>query len=213
VTNCKSCGNACTYANATPTCTAGTCAMGLCANLYGDCNTNPADGCEKPLAADLNNCGVCGKVCSSANGTPSCSGGACSIACTGNFLNCDGNVANGCETNKLTDPNNCGACKTVCAFGCTNGVCNTPCTGICTPSVTYTSKPAAAVTFSTAGTCAELAYAVGGYVCGLSPSAFLINGVASVCDGAWHSPMPLVTRNGGYCFQGTASATGGYVNF
>ncbi|HSN90207.1 MAG TPA: hypothetical protein VLS93_03170 [Anaeromyxobacteraceae bacterium] len=37
----------------------------VCAAGWGDCNTNPADGCERPLLADQSNCGACGRQCDS----------------------------------------------------------------------------------------------------------------------------------------------------
>ena len=85
-------------------------------------------------ANDVNNCGGggamnlgCGKVCSNQNGTPSCSGGNCSIVCNGGFANCDGVVNtgngvpgnNGCEINTGTDLNNCGSCNNKCNNGST----------------------------------------------------------------------------------------------
>jgi hypothetical protein len=78
---------------------------------------------------DVHNCGACGNVCSVANGTPQCSGGACQIrACSAGFSDCDRNAANGCETNLGTSANNCGACGTACSAAngtssCTAGRC------------------------------------------------------------------------------------------
>lgn len=45
--------------------------------------------------------------------------------CNTGYKNCDSNLLSGCETNTLTDVNNCGACDNNCPIGilCTNGVC------------------------------------------------------------------------------------------
>jgi hypothetical protein len=60
--NCGACGNACpTHANAAPVCVDGACGFS-CAPGYGDCNSDPADGCEEPLNVD-GNCGTCGEFC------------------------------------------------------------------------------------------------------------------------------------------------------
>lgn len=60
------CGAACTVcpvpANATATCGAGACAF-TCAAGFGNCDANPANGCEANLASDPANCGMCGKAC------------------------------------------------------------------------------------------------------------------------------------------------------
>ena len=45
------------------------------------------------------------------------------LSCTAPFLDCE--AAPGCETNRETDPNHCGACGNVCAWGrCVSGVCD-----------------------------------------------------------------------------------------
>jgi hypothetical protein len=56
--------------------------------------------------------------------------GACGIAsCNVGFGNCDGNAANGCETNTQSSVNHCGACGTTCAAvangtnACASGQC------------------------------------------------------------------------------------------
>src|SRR5664280_417953 len=138
VNHCGNCTTVCSYANATPTCPAGSCVMGGCAYLFGNCNTSTADGCEKPLAADTSNCGVCGAACSTNNATPACSGGACSIvSCSGGYTDCDHSAANGCEIHTASDMNNCGGCGQVCTTSCTNGVCATPCNGICSNPMNF----------------------------------------------------------------------------
>src|SRR5262249_42592200 len=101
VANCGTCGNACVApANATAGCNGGTCGIGMCKPLYGDCDNNAANGCEKSLGNDLANCGACGKACTVANGTPGCLNGQCGIlSCNAGFADCDQNAANGCEVN------------------------------------------------------------------------------------------------------------------
>jgi len=124
--NCGACGNDCAlrahYANAT--CTSGTCG-GTCAAGWGDCNNNPNDGCEADLSSPQH-CGSCGNVCNVANAVARCSGTTCDYSsCNANFQDCDGNRANGCESNKLGDANNCGGCGMRCPTGqgCSNGAC------------------------------------------------------------------------------------------
>jgi hypothetical protein len=97
----------------TPGCPAG---QSLCG---GVCTT---------VSTDVLNCGACGQVCPVNNASPACVGGACTIAsCNAGFANCNGAVADGCETNLFTSLNNCGACGHVCAAGqsCTAGACVT----------------------------------------------------------------------------------------
>ncbi|MBI2389193.1 MAG: hypothetical protein HYV09_06215 [Deltaproteobacteria bacterium] len=59
-THCGGCGKACRPSHATGSCALGVCKVGSCAAGFGDCNVNPADGCEADLGADPSNCGGCG---------------------------------------------------------------------------------------------------------------------------------------------------------
>jgi hypothetical protein len=77
--NCRFCGNACTNANGTTSCVGGTCKP-ACGAGFGDCDSNPTNGCETAVDT-TSNCGVCGRVCTSDAGTPTCSGGACGTSC------------------------------------------------------------------------------------------------------------------------------------
>jgi hypothetical protein len=56
------------------------------------------------------------------------------ITCTPPMANCDGNPANGCETNTAADPRNCTACGMVCPglnTASANVTCNSGCTFSC----------------------------------------------------------------------------------
>jgi hypothetical protein len=118
--NCGTCGTVCPNGpNGTAACVAGACSL-TCSNGFSNCDGNPSNGCEVNISADTNNCGVCGNTCSTANGTPACIAGACTLAaCNSGFADCDGNPANGCETNTTNDVQNCGSCSHVC--GIANG--------------------------------------------------------------------------------------------
>jgi hypothetical protein len=91
-----------------------------CNTGFGNCDNNANNGCETSLTTDPAHCGSCTNVCSSANGTPSCSSTGCSIGCFSGFGNCDGQINNGCETNLNTSASNCGTCGYACNG--TNGV-------------------------------------------------------------------------------------------
>lgn len=80
---------------------------------------------------DKNNCGSCGNVCNASNGTSACINGSCAITCSSGYGNCDGNVANGCETSVNT-VSNCGVCGNVCnatngTAACNSGTCGITC--------------------------------------------------------------------------------------
>ena len=78
------------------------------------------------LGSCSNNCGV----------NSVCTNGVC--ACQSRFADCNGQP-DGCETNIMTNANNCGTCGTKCAVGeqCSNGTCqgcqapDTYCNGQC----------------------------------------------------------------------------------
>ena len=115
--NCNGCGARCmlaaTVRNAAPICAAFSCAA-ACVSRYGDCDGNPANGCERPLGADLANCGACGRACGARdNATASCVEGNCTFQCQAGYGDCDGNPANGCEARLNANPN-CGGCGVRC---------------------------------------------------------------------------------------------------
>ncbi len=81
------------------------------------------------------NCGACGHACgAAANANVTCSAGACRLACSAGFADCDGNATNGCEVNLATDSMHCGSCATTCQGAtnagpaCASGVCRLACT-------------------------------------------------------------------------------------
>src|SRR5262249_34075051 len=125
--DCGDCGVGCDLANAAESCTNGTCMLGTCAPGYGNCDGNPATGCETPLGT-LTNCLTCGAGCSNAHGSVSCNGtNGCQYSCSSGWDSCDADPANGCETSiwTLTD---CGSCGSACDIPnssetCGNGTC------------------------------------------------------------------------------------------
>ncbi len=134
VAHCGACGTACPVpAHATATCTAGRCGY-TCAAGFGDCDGDASNGCEADLRSTADRCGTCTTRCTVAGGTPACVDGACTIAaCGSTFADCDGNAANGCESNTRTSAAHCGACGRGCSAApnttatCSSGTCGTQC--------------------------------------------------------------------------------------
>ena len=127
LTNCVSCGTVCSRSNAASSCASGTCSISSCNGGFGNCDSNPANGCETPLNT-LTDCNVCGTACSLSNAVSSCESGTCFISsCNAGWADCDGNPANGCETS-LNTLTNCGTCGIVCSLfntisSCASGTC------------------------------------------------------------------------------------------
>jgi hypothetical protein len=96
-----------------------------CFPPWADCDGLSADGCETSLTTDDHNCGDCGNACVNLNGTTGCAAGICIPSCDPGFADCDGNPANGCETNTNVDMLNCGGCGVECV--CPGGT--VPCVG------------------------------------------------------------------------------------
>ena len=73
IDDCGSCGNRCPVrANGVPECVAGACST-KCNPGFGDCDGNPANGCETSTREDAEHCGACGRSC----GGSACTSGKC----------------------------------------------------------------------------------------------------------------------------------------
>jgi hypothetical protein len=135
--HCGACGQACPAPdNSTAACNEGACAIN-CNDGYADCDRDPANGCEANLGADPH-CGSCDNDCSIyvyPNGEVICAEGQCQHRCDPNYDDCDGNEANGCESDLRIDTENCGACRTPCpelqstTRACDDRVCRQECPG------------------------------------------------------------------------------------
>jgi hypothetical protein len=126
MTHCGGCGRSCVPTNGVGACIGGMCTLTRCNTGFGDCDGNPANGCETDLTSNTSHCGACGRTCSFASATGTCTAGACRVTmCTGTGGNCDGNDANGCETDLINNAVHCGACGVRCAAGrtCQVGRC------------------------------------------------------------------------------------------
>jgi hypothetical protein len=145
--NCGACGNVCSLAHASATCSGGACVIAACAGGFTSCDGNDANGCETSTATDTSSCGGCGFACEGTGvKTKTCAAGACAPTCNAGLGDCNGpapgNVDDGCETSLLTDANNCGACGKACAVGqkCCNAGCQD--TTSCALTATGVSPPA-----------------------------------------------------------------------
>jgi alpha-tubulin suppressor-like RCC1 family protein len=157
-------------AHATAACVSGACAIGSCTGAFLDCNSTAADGCEVNGASDLASCGACSNACAdAAHATKTCTTGSCGFTCTGTYGDCDGNAQNGCETDKFSDPFNCGVCGNVCPNGgCVAGSCTCvpqTCAGQCG------NVPDGCGNVLNCGACVAGQIAVGNaHACGLRPT-------------------------------------------
>ncbi len=94
--------------------------------MSDSCSDGMLDGDETDVDCG-GSCAKCavGKGCSTGTDcqSASCSSGICCGVGTGN---CDGNAANGCEANLLTDAKNCNSCGNACPNNqsCANGMCS-----------------------------------------------------------------------------------------
>ncbi|MEZ4410941.1 MAG: hypothetical protein R3A52_31355 [Polyangiales bacterium] len=127
--HCGGCGVACARANGAAQCVMGVCALRSCDAGFGDCDGDPANGCEADTRGSVANCGGCGVRCAPAHAVGMCAMGACRVAsCEAGWADCDGNPGNGCEVDTRSSAANCGACGRLCSLpnttaACAGGVC------------------------------------------------------------------------------------------
>lgn len=120
--HCGACGRMCPgLPNGQNVCSASTCNL-ICNAGFGNCDMNAANGCERPLNNDVNNCGACNNRCPMrANANATCTMGSCGFVCQPGFADCDRNPLNGCEVD-ITTAANCGVCGRMC--GGATPLCN-----------------------------------------------------------------------------------------
>ncbi|WP_146646603.1 hypothetical protein [Labilithrix luteola] len=83
--------------------------------------------CIDIKSGDPTNCGACGRACpgmGSRHADAACVNGECKLLCADGWGDCNDNAVDGCETNLLSDPQNCGGCGVSC-----NGVAGQACVG------------------------------------------------------------------------------------
>ncbi|HET9953402.1 MAG TPA: hypothetical protein VFQ61_02800 [Polyangiaceae bacterium] len=124
---CGSCSHQCSAVHGTPSCLEGTCRI-VCDIGYEDCDGNTETGCETKVADDARHCGACATRCENDHGSTLCRNSACEPECAQGFQSCDGNPANGCETDIRSSALHCGSCDGACdpqhaSGNCENGVC------------------------------------------------------------------------------------------
>ncbi len=134
--HCGACDRACPrVVTGTARCAMGACVVD-CAPGRGDCDGDPATGCEVDLGLDRDHCGACGASCDAVgpNQLPgACRAGVCQPRCAEGFADCDGDPATGCEAHLATERANCGACGRACPLPpngqplCEAGACRVRC--------------------------------------------------------------------------------------
>ncbi|WP_240360116.1 Ig-like domain-containing protein [Pyxidicoccus caerfyrddinensis] len=81
------------------TCTEGPAYEVRCPAGTADCDGNSSNGCEVDLTTDEDHCGACGTTCQDNNYAQGvCQAATCGNTCQPGYYDCDGNVANGCES-------------------------------------------------------------------------------------------------------------------
>ena len=113
----------CDLAGASEMCLGGRCQISMCEPLRANCDGSPANGCETAIDT-VAACGGCSRVCDLPNAIEACAAGACAIAsCESGYADCDGMVANGCET-ALGTLADCSACDDACSLAHASEICD-----------------------------------------------------------------------------------------
>jgi hypothetical protein len=105
------------------------CVETRCPPPFATCPGEPGV-CTTNLTNDIDHCGACGAKCPAPSNNASfvCSGSECKMVCDPLSADCNGSVADGCETATESDPANCGGCGVSCKEGviCWRGACGCP---------------------------------------------------------------------------------------
>ncbi len=128
--HCGRCNNVCpTPPGATaPLCGMGSCAFS-CAPGRGNCDGDPANGCEVDTQRDVAHCGACSNAClDRPRATNVCDTGRCLLRCEAGWGDCNNDPSDGCETDVTTSLDHCGRCMNRCAVpggaaACVMGAC------------------------------------------------------------------------------------------
>lgn len=96
--NCGFCGHKCEFLNAIADCQFSSCSLVKCNKPYANCDMNISNGCETDTSKDINNCGMCNKVCSFPNAIFECVNSECKfINCKSGYIDLNGDIRDGCE--------------------------------------------------------------------------------------------------------------------
>lgn len=108
VPTCADDDSLCTAPNAVGTCTGALCSY-TCNSGYGNCDNDPANGCEVNLFTDSNNCGYCGNLC----GTVTCPASGCGV---GSCAEEEYGTYPGTQQTSCVDSACSGECTATCAY-------------------------------------------------------------------------------------------------
>jgi hypothetical protein len=127
--HCGRCERVCEFPGATPLCVGGDCRLGPCNAGVGNCDLNPANGCETSLLDSVDHCGACDAPCANPfSAIATCDDGLCAIGdCTDDQLDCNEIFEDGCEASRFSTET-CLSCDNRCEFenavaGCGTGGC------------------------------------------------------------------------------------------
>ncbi len=123
VNQCGTCGNVCSSANGVASCDQGECDI-ECDQGFANCDGDFSNGCEQSLN-DPDHCGACYTTCTGTNIVGGqCVNAKCEVECAAGWGDCNSAIADGCESDLLTDQT-CGACDSGCTTFCATGACET----------------------------------------------------------------------------------------
>ncbi|MBN9160246.1 MAG: hypothetical protein J0I07_04750 [Myxococcales bacterium] len=132
--NCAGCGNHCPRGDLDPSlhmyygCSDSRCGAPKCEKDWGNCDDDPANGCETDLRLP-ENCGSCGNACSEAQACKQDSNFYLkwTCMCSPGMTFCPTGGDSGTCKDLSSDPSNCGGCGVQCSSVCVNGMCRTDC--------------------------------------------------------------------------------------